>query len=164
MNWRAAVGAGVLAGTGATVVEIALWSIFTDELPRVFCRDARFAAAIVMSPEVLSPLYRTGGRLLAIAALLHFTLSIGYGMLVARVTKDRGLFASILIGAAFGLLLYAVNMYGFTRVCVVRSGARLGHRRDARGIRNHRSHELPHLGAPGICAVADRHAGVGEIS
>jgi hypothetical protein len=116
VNWRAAVGAGVIAGIGATGVELALWSAFTDALPQVFCRDARLAAAIVMGPEVLSPSYDGGARLLAVAALLHFTLSIGFGMLAAGIVEDRSVFASVLIGAAFGLVLYVVNMYGFTRM------------------------------------------------
>jgi flagellar P-ring protein precursor FlgI len=42
----------VLNGVLSTVVEIALWAMFTDALPEIFLRDARFAAAIVMGRDV----------------------------------------------------------------------------------------------------------------
>jgi hypothetical protein len=47
-NLSAAVCAGIAAGILATVVQIVLWSVFTDALPTILFRDARFAAAIVM--------------------------------------------------------------------------------------------------------------------
>lgn len=110
----AAVYAGVAAGILATVVQIGLWAIFTDALPAIFFRDSRFAAAIVLGRDVLPPPASFDGRIILIATLVHFALSITYGLILARLIAGLRTSASLLAGAAFGLGLYAVNMYGFT--------------------------------------------------
>jgi hypothetical protein len=110
----AAVSAGVAAGILATVVQIVLWAIFTDELPAIFFRDSRFAAAIVLGRGVLPPPASFDGRIILIATLVHFALAIAYGLILARFIAGLRTGASLLAGAAFGLGLYAVNMYGFT--------------------------------------------------
>jgi hypothetical protein len=51
-----------------------------------------------------------------ISALIHFALSIVYGLALAWVLVRAAVGASLLIGALFGLALYAVNLYGFTVV------------------------------------------------
>jgi hypothetical protein len=55
LNWRAAIYSGVAAGFVATLAQFALWSVFTDALPAILYRDARFTAAIVMGRGVLPP-------------------------------------------------------------------------------------------------------------
>jgi hypothetical protein len=110
----AAVYAGVAAGVLATVVQIVLWAIFTDALPAIFFRDSRFAAAIVLGRGVLPPPASFDGRIMLIATLVHFALSIAYALILARFMAGLRTGASLLAGAAFGLGLYAVNMYGVT--------------------------------------------------
>lgn len=112
----AAVSAGIAAGILATAVQIILWSIFTDALPAILFRDARFAAAIVMGRDVLPPPASFDGRMMLIATLVHFALAIAYGLILARLIAGLRTPSSLLAGAAFGLVLYAVNMYGFTAV------------------------------------------------
>ena len=46
MKLSAAVYAGIAAAVLATIAEIVLWLVFTDALPGILFRDARFAAAI----------------------------------------------------------------------------------------------------------------------
>ena len=113
-NWRAAVSAGFVAGILATAVEIVLWSIFTDALPEILFRDARFAAAIAMGPGVLVPSASVDWGAMVVATLVHFTLSVAYALILGRLIGGLSLFPSLLAGAAFGLGLFAVNMYGFT--------------------------------------------------
>lgn len=110
----AAVCAGVAAGILATVVQIVLWAMFTDALPAIFYRDARFAAAIVLGRGVLPPPASFDVRIISIATLVHFALAIAYGLILARLIANLRTGVSLLAGAAFGLGLYAVNMYGFT--------------------------------------------------
>jgi hypothetical protein len=112
----AAVYAGVAAGILATVVQIVLWSIFTDALPAVFFRDARFAAAIVLGPAVLPPPASFDGWIMLVATAVHFTLAICYGLVLARLIAGLRTLTSLAAGGAFGLAVYAVNMYGFTAV------------------------------------------------
>ena len=112
----AAVFAGVAAGIFATVVQIVLWAIFTDALPEILYRDSRFAAAIVLGRGVLPPPASFDAEIMLIAAAVHFALSIVYALLLACLIADLGTRTSLLAGAVFGVILYAVNMYGFTVV------------------------------------------------
>jgi hypothetical protein len=112
----AAVYAGVAAGILATVVQIVLWAIFTDALPAILFRDSRFAAAIVLGRGVLPPPASFAAWIILTATLVHFALAIAYGLMLARFITRLRIGASLLAGAAFGLGLYAVNMYGFTVV------------------------------------------------
>lgn len=112
----AAVYAGVAAGILATAAQIVLWAIFTAALPAILYRDSRFAAAIVLGRGVLPPPASFDTVIMLIAAIVHFALAIAYALLLAWLIADFRLRTSLLAGAAFGLGVYAVNMYGFTAV------------------------------------------------
>ena len=116
IDYRAAIYAGIAAGMVATVAQVVLWVVFTDALPAIFFRDSRFAAAIVMGRAVLPPPSSFDGRVMLIATVVHFALAVGYGLILARLIARRRTASSLLAGAAFGLGLYALNMYGFTIV------------------------------------------------
>ena len=116
MNRRAAIYAGILAGIVATLVEVALWAVFTSALPAILFRDARLAAAIVMDRGVLPPPATFDATVMLVATLVHFALSILYALLLAGMLSNRRGMNALLAGAAFGLGLYALNMYGFTLV------------------------------------------------
>jgi hypothetical protein len=113
VRWGAAIAAGIAAGILATVVQVALWLVFTDALPQVLYRDARFAAAIVMGPSALS---YAGSQvsIMLVATLVHFALSIVYGGIVSRLTARLAMPAALAAGSVFGAVLFVVNMYGFT--------------------------------------------------
>ena len=113
LQWRTAIVAGIAAGILATVVQVALWLALTDALPEILYRDARFAAAIVMGPGALSPADPRVSIML-VATLVHFALSIVYGMIVSRLTMRLPIYVALLTGGALGLMLFVVNMYGFT--------------------------------------------------
>lgn len=112
----AAIWAGVTAGICSTLVEVLLWVVFTDAFPGVLFRDARLTAAMVMDTGVLSPPGAFAPWPLAVATLIHFTLSIIYAMAMAVLINGRGRWAALAAGALFGAVLYGINLYGFTRV------------------------------------------------
>jgi len=116
VNFNAAVCAGIVAGILATAVQIALWSVFTDALPTILFRDARFAAAIVMGRRVLPPPASFDPTVMLVATLVHFALSIAYGLALSALIRRLRTLPSIFAGAVFGLCLYGINMYGFTVV------------------------------------------------
>ena len=87
VNWGATLYAGVAAGVLATVVQIALWSTFGDALPSILFRDARFAAAIVMGRAVLPPPATFEWPVMLVVTLVHFALSITYGLSVSWVQR-----------------------------------------------------------------------------
>lgn len=108
--------AGVLAGALATAVEIVLWWLGGFALPDTLLRDARFAAAIVLGSRVLVRAAMPDWQVLLAATLVHVALSIVYAIALAMAIARMRNVAAVAAGAAFGLLLYALNMYGFTAV------------------------------------------------
>ena len=116
MDGKAAIYAGIVAGILATLVQVVLWAVFTDALPAIIFRDARFAAAIVMGRGVLPPPATFDWEVMLVATLVHFALSVAYGLILSALKSRLRAASSLLAGAVFGLCLYAVNMYGFTSV------------------------------------------------
>jgi hypothetical protein len=116
MNARAGVCAGVAAGIAATLAQVFLWIAFTEAFPAVLVRDVRLTAAIVLGPGALDSASAADMQTWIIATLVHFSLSIAYGIVLAAATHKLGLAASLLAGALFGLAVYALNMHGFTRL------------------------------------------------
>src|SRR3569833_3176455 len=55
-------------------------------------------------------------RRMAAASVVHFSLSVVCSFILAVAIARRRMRTSLLIGAVFGLLLYVVNMYGFTHL------------------------------------------------
>lgn len=74
------------------------------------------ASAIVLGRKVLPPPASFDWRIMLVATLVHFALSIAYGLILSRLISRLRTRSSLIAGAAFGLCLYAVNMYGFTAV------------------------------------------------
>ena len=113
---RAAVYAGVAAGIVSTLAQIGLWLIFSDAFPAILFRDARLTAAIVMGRGVLPPPTSFDWRVMLVATLVHLMLSMLYGLILSCLMSRLAPAIAAIVGAAFGLILYAVNMYGFTVV------------------------------------------------
>jgi hypothetical protein len=114
IHWRSAALAGIAAGVVATLAQIALWWVSSEPLPAILFRDARLTAAIIMGREVLPPPATFDGSVMLIATLVHFALSIAYGLALSVFISRLSTPFSLLAGAVFGLSLYAINMYGFT--------------------------------------------------
>jgi hypothetical protein len=121
---RAAIYAGVAAGIVSTLAQIGLWLIFSDAFPAILFRDARLTAAIVMGRGVLPPPTSFDWRVMLVATLVHFMLSMLYGLILSWLMSRLATALAVIVGAAFGLILYAVNMYGFTVVFPWFEGAR----------------------------------------
>jgi hypothetical protein len=116
IHWRSAALAGMAAGVVATVAQIALWWAASVPLPEILFRDARLTAAIVMGREVLPPPATFAWSVMLVATLVHFALSIAYGLALSVFIGRVGTDLALLLGAVFGIFLYAINMYGFTFV------------------------------------------------
>ena len=116
IHWRSAALAGIAAGVVATIAEVALWWASSVPLPATLFRDARLTAAIVMGREVLPPPATFDGQVMLAATLVHFALSIAYGLALGFMISRLSARLSLLAGVVFGLCLYVINMYGFTLV------------------------------------------------
>jgi len=115
-GWRPIIAAGIIAGILATLVQVLLWLLFTDDFPGVLYRDARLTAALVLGRRVLPPPATLDAGVMATATLIHFALSIFYAALLAPIAVRLENIPAVLAGAAFGVALYLVNLYGFTEI------------------------------------------------
>ena len=112
-NWSAAIKASLIAGITFLVLELALVATVGGESPWA---PVRMIGAIALGQDVLPPPATFDLTSFIAAAIVHFALAILYGGIFALVA-DRagwGLGVSSIAGLAFGLILYAVNFYGFT--------------------------------------------------
>lgn len=89
-----------------------MWLVFTDALPSILLRDAQLAAAVVMGPAALAA--SVGAVVVLVATLVHFGLSLLYGLALGGIIELAPRRAALTVGAAFGIALFAINMYGFT--------------------------------------------------
>lgn len=114
---RALVEAAVAAGVASTLIQLLLWWAFGGASPwPLLSRDARLTAAIIMGRTVLPPSATFGPTVWLIAAFIHFMLSIVYAAIVAYPASRFGIAASVVIGSGAGVMIYFVNLYGFTAI------------------------------------------------
>ncbi|MDR8028645.1 sodium:proline symporter [Burkholderia cenocepacia] len=104
------------AAVGSTVIELLLWAIAGDDAVRNLLRDARLTAAIVMGRSVLAASGGFDPLVMGVATLVHAALSLVYAAVLARLVRNLSRVVALLAGGAFGLLLYGVNLYGFTTI------------------------------------------------
>ncbi|MBA3901967.1 MAG: hypothetical protein H0X62_17480 [Bacteroidetes bacterium] len=102
----------VVAGTVMIALEMILVKIFTDYSIWV---SPRKMAAIIMGPEVLKP-HTFNIVILAVAMLVHYSLSIIYGFIFHFITARLSSIMVVISGLVFGLALYLINFYGFAEV------------------------------------------------
>lgn len=108
--------AGTLAGAIATAAQMLAWCLADLPVWATLLRDARLTAAIVMGPGALPtpPTDALPWKVLLVAALVHVALSFAYALLPARLAGRLRVLPGLAVGAVYGLLIYVVNMYGFT--------------------------------------------------
>lgn len=69
-------------------------------------------AAMLMGPEILPPPADFSLMAVIVAMLIHFPLSIVYGLILGWAIHRLEMGAALLVGAAFGLIaVYAINFY-----------------------------------------------------
>lgn len=112
----AAVGAGCVAGVSSTFLQMGMWLVLSYPAWDMLLRDSRLAAAIVLGPGVLPPPATFNLFIMLVASILHFVLSAAYGVAIAVVVNRMKMAAALGLGAVSGLLLFIVNMGGFTGV------------------------------------------------
>lgn len=112
VSWKAAVWAGLVAGAVFLMLEMAMLAM-TGESP---WGPPRMMAAIVLGEGVLPPPATFDITIVMVAMMVHFALSLvlAFALAFALTMVRVGFGFALLIGAAFGLAVYAVNFYGFT--------------------------------------------------
>jgi len=110
----AAVGAGCAAGITSTFLQMAMWLLLSYPMWEMLLRDSRLAAAIVLGRSVLPPPASFDLVVMLTASVLHFVLSAAYGTVIAVSINRLNMIKAVCLGAVAGLLLFMINMWGFT--------------------------------------------------
>ena len=115
LDWKAVVGAGIIAGVVFLVLEMMLVATVGGGSP---WGPPRMIAAIVMGPEVLPPPATFDAGIMIVAMMIHFALSIVFASILGlAISRWRPEFATVLlVGTLFGLLIYFVNFYIMTEI------------------------------------------------
>jgi hypothetical protein len=113
IDWRAGIYAGLIAGAVFLILEMGMVWLFMGESPWA---PPRMIAAIMLGEGVLpmppdKPATFSPG-IVATAIVIHFVLSIVYGLLgAASVANRMGYGAALAVGALCGLAIYLINFY-----------------------------------------------------
>lgn len=113
ITWSGGAVAGIIAGIVFLALEMVMVPVFLGGSP---WGPPRMMGAIALGPEVLPPPASFDAGIVAVAVAVHLILSAVYGVLLAILVSRSGTGGAAIIGLVFGLLLYAVNFYGFTAV------------------------------------------------
>jgi hypothetical protein len=111
VDWKAAVIAGLIAGTVFLLVLLVAYPLVTGGSPWTIFR---FVGAIILGEAVLPPPTTFDAGVVLTAAIIHFALSIIYTLVLAFIVHRWGILVSIIGGALFGLALYVINFFTFT--------------------------------------------------
>lgn len=112
LDWKAAILAGLIAGTVFMMMEMGLVAASGDSP----WAPPRMIAAMVMGKDVLPPPAPFDPVVMMVAMAIHLILSVLLALAFAVVASRLNLPLAVALGAAFGLLIYLVNFYGFTGV------------------------------------------------
>jgi uncharacterized protein YndB with AHSA1/START domain len=108
----------LLVGSGAAVIatgaQLIFWWMAGMPVLETLFRDARLTAALIMGTSVLPPPSTAQWDILLVATLIHFSLSIAYAAVAAYFVGRLHTGPALVAGAAYGLVIYVVNLYGFT--------------------------------------------------
>lgn len=108
-DWKAAIWAGLIAGLVFLMVEMLLVWLVMGMSPWA---PPRMMAAMVLGPEILPPPADFSFMAVMTAMVIHFPLSIVYGLILGWAIHRLEMGAALLVGALFGLIaVYAVNFH-----------------------------------------------------
>lgn len=102
---------GLVAGAAATVAQMALWALAGEDVWSLLVADTSRAARVLLGSAVSQS---SPWRVLAAATLVHVAVSAGYGVLFTAATARHPDAIGVTTSAAYGALVYAINLHAFT--------------------------------------------------
>ena len=112
IDWRAAIWASVIAGVVFAVIETLLAWAVKGQSPWA---PLHMIGAIGLGPDALVPPDTFDLKVISTSVAIHFALAIIYGVILAFALQRLGMASAVVLGALYGLALYVINFYGFTR-------------------------------------------------
>ncbi len=111
MDWRAAVVAGLVAGS----LTMLLWMILLSTVTGgALWTPFHHTAAILLGQDALTPSATIAPQIILTGAFVQLVLSVIYALILAFIIHRWGLVVGIVGGALFGLALYIINYYTFS--------------------------------------------------
>lgn len=111
VDWSAAVWAGLISGTLFLVLNLIFIPAFIGGNGWVVIR---LMGSIVLGEEALAPPATFELDIFVVAILTHYVMSISFALILAIITHRWGFRTGIMVGAVFGLALYAINFYSLS--------------------------------------------------
>lgn len=104
--------AGLAAAIISLAVETPIVWLLTGDLP---WGAARMTVAMLLGPDVLSP-PTFDFWIVTLAFLIHLALSAFYALILAWIIHGETPFHATITGAAFGIVVFSINMYALTDI------------------------------------------------
>ncbi len=114
IDWSAAIWAGVVGGIVFMMLEMIMAPMFTGA-PGIWA-PPRMIDAIGLGKEVLPPPGTFHLGAVMVAMMIHFTLSIAFGIATAFIVRNMSTGAAIGVGIVLAMLLYFFVFYLMTPV------------------------------------------------
>jgi len=112
INWSATIWASVIAGLVFAVLEVAMVPLFQGKSPWA---PLHMIGAIALGPGAMASPDTFDIGIIATAVVVHMLLAIVYGIVLAYIIMRFDTPMATIIGALYGLALYVINFYGFTK-------------------------------------------------
>jgi len=112
LNWSAALWSSVIAGLVFAALEMVLVRVVDGNSPWM---PLHLIGAIGLGPDALSPANNFDVTIVSTAVVIHMVLAIVYGLILALIIERMDIAWAIVVGAIYGLALYYINFYGFTK-------------------------------------------------
>jgi uncharacterized membrane protein (DUF485 family) len=112
-NWKAAIWSGLIAGAIFLMVEMAMVAFLQGQSP---WGPPRMMAAIVQGEGVLPPPATFDLGIVAVAMMVHFSLSVVLGLVFGLAYSRANMSAPVAAasGTMFGLAVYVVDFHLLT--------------------------------------------------
>ena len=112
IHWGAAVSAGIVGGLVFAVLEMVMVPLVLGQSPWL---PLHMIGAIALGPSAMVPPDTFDLKIVSTAVVLHVALAILYAIVLAFIVARLELGTAVLVGAIYGLVLYGINFYGFTK-------------------------------------------------
>ena len=106
IHWRAAIWAGIIAGAVFMIMEMLLVATVGGGSA---WGPPRMMAAIILGQGVLPPPATFSFGIMLAALIVHFSLSVVYGLAFGWIARPFSTGTATVAGAIFGVVLYLVN-------------------------------------------------------
>jgi len=112
INWSAAIWSSVIAGLVFAALEVVMVPVFQGGS---MWAPLHMIGAIALGPSAMAAPDTFDLPVVGTAVAVHMVLAIVYGVILAYLIQRLDTGMAVVGGALFGLALYFINFYGFTR-------------------------------------------------